>query len=210
MLAYALNLKSPARRIFTLVIVSFVGLSIHFISQHYISTLQEGQNLTLERLQNLANTIALQIDGNEHNKMMQLNKDKDGINHKNGDIIYEKLHTILKNNLEAANLKSPLYTFVYDSTTNVFNFGVTSSEQPYFRHQYASPPPALLQNREIGGKLEKYKDEFGHWLSAFATIKNKEGKVVKVESGVPKRSFNNGEWKLDGGKEFATILRKLL
>ena len=156
--AYALNLKSPARRIFTLVIVSSVGLSIHFISQHYISTLQEAQNLTLERLQNLASTIALQIDGNEHDEMMQLNKAKDGIKHKNGDIIYNRIHTTLKNNLVAANLKNPLYTFVYDSTTNAFNFGVTSSEQPYFRHDYKTPPLALLQNREKGGKLEKHKD----------------------------------------------------
>jgi signal transduction histidine kinase len=178
--AYALNLKSPARRIFTLVIVSFVGLSIHFISQHYISTLQEAQNSTLERLQNLANTIALQIDGNEHDEMMQYNKDKDGIKHKNGDTIYNRIHTILQKNLVAANLKNPLYTFVYDSTSNSFKFGVTSSEQPYFRHEYKLPPLALFKNKEKGGKLEKYKDEFGYWLSAFAPIKNKDGKVVAL------------------------------
>jgi hypothetical protein len=98
-MTYALNLKSPARRIFTLVIVSFVGLAIYFISQHYVSTLQEAQNLTLERLYNLAGTIALQIDGEEHDKMMQLHKGKDDISYKNSDIIYDKIHNTLKNNL---------------------------------------------------------------------------------------------------------------
>jgi signal transduction histidine kinase len=180
MSAYALNLKSPAKRIFTLVIVSFVGLAIYFISQHYVSTLQEAQTLTLERLHNLAGTIALQIDGDEHAKMMEMHKDIDGINHKNADIIYNRIHTILKNNLVVANLKSPIYTFVYDSTRNTFNFGATSSEQPYFRHQYKLPPAGLFINREKGGKLEKYSDEYGYWLSAFTPIKNKEGKVVAL------------------------------
>jgi signal transduction histidine kinase len=177
---FALNLKSPAKRIFTLVIISFAGLAIYFISQHYFSTIQEVQTLTLEHLHNVANTIALQIDGDEHDKMMQLHKAKDDIKHKNGDIIYAKIHAILKNNLVAANLKSPIYTFVYDSTSKSFNFGVTSSEQPYFRHQYSTPPSGLFENIEKGGQLAQYEDEFGSWLSAFTPIKDKEGKVVAL------------------------------
>jgi signal transduction histidine kinase len=172
--------KSSARRIFIFVILAFVVLTGHFISQFYFSTLNNGQALTLKRLETLANTIALQIDGDEHEKMMILNKEKDAIKDKNSDFIYEKIHKTLQRNLLVANLESPIYTFVYDDKTKSFDFGVTSSDQPYFRHQYNSPPSFLIENREKGGKLDLYKDEFGHWLSAFAPIKNKEGKIVAL------------------------------
>lgn len=172
--------KSPARRIFTLVFLSFSGFTIYFISQYYFSIINEVQTLTLERLYNVANIVATQIDGDEHEKMMQLHQTKNAIKNKNADIIYAKIHVILQNNLIAGQLKSPIYTYVYDSTTHTFNFGVTSSDEPYFRHQYISPPPFLVENKEKGGKLETYKDEFGHWLSAFVPIKNKEGKVVAL------------------------------
>ena len=42
--------KSPARRIFTLVFLSFSGFTIYFISQYYFSIINEVQTLTLERL----------------------------------------------------------------------------------------------------------------------------------------------------------------
>jgi signal transduction histidine kinase len=175
-----LETKSPARLIFTFVILSFAGLTIFFISQHYISTIRQVETQTLERLYSVANTIALQIDGEEHAQMMHLHQSKDAIKDKNGDIIYAKIHQTLKNNLIAADLKSPIYTYVYDDHSKTFNFGVTSSEQPYFRHQYSSPPDELIANREKGGKITTYKDEFGHWLSAFVTIKNKQGSVVAI------------------------------
>ena len=179
-MSISLQLKSPTRRIFTFVILSFASMAIYLISQHYFSTIQEIQTLTLQNLQNMANTVALQIDGDEHETMMLMHQSKDDIKHKNADIIYYKIHTTLQNNLASANIKSPIYTFVFDTTSHTFNFGVTSSEQPYFRHQYSSPPPELVKNMEKGGKLEKYKDEFGYWLSAFAPIKNKKGKVVAL------------------------------
>jgi hypothetical protein len=141
-----------------LVLLSFSSLTIYFISQHYYSTLKEVQTLTLDRLYNVANIVATQIDGDEHEKMMQLHQTKNAIKNKNADIIYAKIHTILQNSLVSGQLKSPIYTYVYDSTAHTFNFGVTSSEEPYFRHQYASPPPFLVENREKGGKLETYKD----------------------------------------------------
>jgi signal transduction histidine kinase len=174
--------KSSARRIFTFVIISFVILTGHFISQFYFSTLNNGQALTLERLESVANIVALQIDGDEHELMMQSHKTKDAITKTNSDATYDKIHKILQNNLQKANLKSPIYTYVYNDKIKSFEFGATSSDEPYFRHQYNSPPPDLIANREKGGKLEagRYEDEFGHWLSAFATIKNKEGRVVAL------------------------------
>jgi signal transduction histidine kinase len=179
---YNLRFKSPARRVFVFVILSFIGLTAHFISQFYFSTLNNGQSLTLERLESVANIIALQIDGDEHEKMMQSHLKKDDIKQASSDVRYEKIHKILQNNLIKSNLKSPIYTYVYDEKTKSFDFGVTSSDEPYFRHHYNSPPPELIENREKGGKLNsgKYEDEFGHWLSAFATIKNKEGRVVAL------------------------------
>jgi signal transduction histidine kinase len=174
--------KSSARRIFIFVILAFVVLTGHFISQFYFSTLNNAQSFTLERLESVANIIAMQIDGDEHEQMMQMHKTKDAITQSKSDATYDKIHKILQNNFVKANLKSPIYTYVYVEQTKSFQFGATSSEEPYFRHHYNSPPAELIANREKGGKLDagRYEDEFGHWLSAFATIKNKEGKVVAL------------------------------
>ena len=104
--------KSSARRIFTFVILSFVVLTGHFISQFYFSTLNNGQTLTLERLESVAYIVALQIDGDEHELMMQSHKTKDAITQTNSDVTYDKIHKILQNNLVKSNLKSPIYTYV--------------------------------------------------------------------------------------------------
>jgi signal transduction histidine kinase len=174
------NLKSPAKRIFTLVILAFLGLTIYFISQHYFSAVREVKMITLENLHNLSKTIARQIDGDAHEQLMRTNKSKDAIKTKNENPIYDKIHKVLQENLIAANHESPIYTFVFDSVSNALSFGVTSSEQPYFRHKYATPPAGLLENIENGGKLNTYEDEFGSWLSAFTPIRNSQGKVVAL------------------------------
>jgi signal transduction histidine kinase len=175
-----LQAKSPEKRIFAFVILAFLSLTIYFIAYHYYSTLAETKKLTLERLHHTANLIALQIDGNEHQKILESYFSKDAIKDKKQDATYLKIHTTLKANYEASFLKSPVYTIIYDSLNKTFEFGVTSSEQPYFRHQYSTFPSYLIRNLNKGGVSEMYKDEFGTWLSAFAPIKNKNGQVVAL------------------------------
>ena len=174
------HLKSPARRVFAFVLIAFTSLTAYFIAQDYFSTLHTVRDLTVQRLHSLAKSISLDINGDEHAQMTHYHKNKNAIKNKNTDSIYAKIHAILKKNYEACQLKSPIYTVVYEESSQKFLFAVTSSDEPYYRHEYATPPQYLIENRIIGGTSDIYRDEFGHWLSAFEPIKNREGNVVAL------------------------------
>lgn len=174
------HLKTPARRVFVFVLIAFTSLSAYFISQDYFSTLSTVRNLTVQRLHSLAKSIALQIDGDEHAQMMSNYQEKNAIQHKNADDIYAKIHTVLKKQFEACQLKSPIYTVIFDEKSKKFLFAVTSSDEPYYRHEYTTPPQYLIDKRLTGGTSDIYEDEFGHWLSAFEPIKNQKGEVVAL------------------------------
>lgn len=61
-----------------------------------------------------------------------------------------------------------------------YEFGITSDTLPYFRHRYNTFHTTLNEKYKTGGIIGSYEDEFGMWLSAFAPIKNKDGKTVAV------------------------------
>ncbi len=74
-------------------------------------------------------------------------------------------------------LQTPIYTIVMEPGKH-HEFGVTSADQPYFRHPYHSAPaPLMVENRE-NATIPRYHDEFGTWLSAFAAVKNRAGQTV--------------------------------
>ena len=172
--------KSAEKRIFALVLFSFLTQTGFFLFQFYSSSLKEAQSESLKRLKGISISVASQIDGSAHESLMQNHAQKDAISTNQEDENYDKIHAVLKQNAEAHGLQSPIYTLLLNPETNHFEFGVTSSEKPYFRHKYAFFPSELTQNKEIGGTIPLYKDEFGSWLSAFSPVKNKEGKVVAL------------------------------
>jgi len=132
------------------------------------------------RLAGIANSTALLIDGDMHQMLMDKYPLKDGIDSVGDDMYYQLIHQKLMINEKANMLKTPIYTIVYDSTIMAYEFGITSADKPYFRHVYKGFPAQLLEQYNQGGTIPPYKDEFGHWLSAFAPIKNKLGKTVAV------------------------------
>ena len=175
-----LESKSPIKRIYIIVFSAFLIQTSYFLMQYYNSTVAEAQNVTRARLNGVANSIALQINGDEHDKLMSKYKTKDAIVDKVADSIYNKIHLLLNHNFKANDLSSAIYTLVLDSTGKAFEFGVTSSEQPYFRHSYAHFPNVLIQQMKTGGTLSLYKDEFGSWISAFTPLHNSKGEVVAL------------------------------
>jgi len=58
-------------------------------------------------------------------------------------------------------------------------FGV-SSDAPVYRHIYESPVKSHIESFEKGNIVEEYYDKHGHWLSAFAPIKNSKEQVVAI------------------------------
>jgi signal transduction histidine kinase len=140
--------------------------------------LTEAENATLMRLGGIVNSMVLQIDGDAHQHLTMHYLKKDDISSTNQDSSYLKIHRVLRQNYEANMLHTPIYTIVFDSLSNKYEFGITSSEVPYYRHAYNSAPKELMEKHFEGAMIPMYEDEFGMWLSAFAAIKNKKGQVV--------------------------------
>lgn len=155
-------------------------LSLYFTIYTYRTLIKNHQETTLMRLFGIVNSTALLIDGDLHSMLMSMYPKKDDIETTGDDMYYQRIHALLKANESANMLKTPMYTIVFDSAMHSYEFGVSSDDQPYFRHLYKKFPDQLLEQYHQGGMIPPYQDEFGHWLSAFAPIKNKEGKTVAV------------------------------
>jgi hypothetical protein len=177
---FQFNRKSPINKIIAVVVIGFAfqtGYILYHQSQNFSS---EAQRKVLQRLQGVANSTAFQLNAPMHEDMMLQYPFRDAISKSEQDTHYLQLHSVLQKNYAAHNLQSPIYTLVYNDAHKAFEFGVTSSEEPYFRHQYKHFPSALMDKMDVGGTIPLFKDEFGSWLTAFAPIKNKEGKTIAL------------------------------
>jgi signal transduction histidine kinase len=174
-----LSTKSRLRRVMTTVILAFLMLNAYFLWWSYKNSLEQAERGSLMRLAGIANTLALQIDGDQHEKLMARFSQKDAILTIGQDSNYAQIHALLRRNFLANMLKTPIYTIIMDGSGKSV-FGVTSAEMPYFRHEYHSAPALLIEKHTEGAMIPIYKDEFGTWLSAFASIRNHKNEVVGV------------------------------
>ncbi len=155
-------------------------LVVYFIVNSYFLTLQKSKEEVLHRLMAISHTAALFVDGDAHERLSNEFMTKDAITQSSQDSYYLQLHRLLAKVKNENQLETPLYTIVFYDRDSTFHFIGTSSEQPYFRHSYKNYPKELKTNFETGGVLDSYKDENGHWLSAFSPVKNSAGKVVAL------------------------------
>jgi signal transduction histidine kinase len=174
------NTKSPIKKIVAVIIAGFLMQTGYFFYFQSKTFSEEAEKTVLQRLSGIANSVAMQIEGPAHEDMMLMYGIKDAITRREQDSTYLQIHTILQKNYAAHNLQSPIYTLVYNADQKQFEFGVTSSENPYFRHAYTHFPPQLMNKMHRGGTIPLFKDEFGSWLTAFAPIKNKYGKTIAL------------------------------
>jgi signal transduction histidine kinase len=168
------------RQILILVGSSIVVLWILIAILFYNFTVSQHEQFTLMRLAGIANSLSLQMDGDQHEQLFLKYKSKDDIKQTNQDSIYGALHRLLQSNYEANMLKSPIYTISMSESGMFYEFGITSDSTPYFRHAYNTYHPSLNDHYDSGGMIPEYTDEFGMWLSAFAPIKNAKGNTVAV------------------------------
>jgi signal transduction histidine kinase len=173
-------LKNPAQRIFLMTVLGYLLIVGYFTVWSYQSQCAQAEVATLLRLEGIANVLALQIDGDAHQKLTNRFAEKDAVLFNAQDTDYNKIHIQLRRIYEAQMLKSPTYTMVYDTAAKHFEFIATSSETPYFRHVYTSFKPILIEKFTEGGTIPMYTDQFGMWLTAFAPVRNRLGEVVAV------------------------------
>ncbi len=121
----------------------------------------------------------MRIDGDAHQRVTEKYLNKDEITNSKSEKDYLKIHEVLAEAYKSNKLNTPIYTYVKSVDKDYqLEFVATSSEEPYFRHGYSSFPDSGFKNLDSGGNLGLYKDEFGHWMTAFAPIKNSKGEIV--------------------------------
>ena len=169
-----------ARKVVLVVGLGFSLLSAYFTIWSYHSYLQNSEADTLLRLEGIANSLAVQINAADHEYLVKKYPGKDALLSSEQDIVYFKLHQLLQKTKAANMLQTEIYTLTIDRSTGKLLFIVSSGERPYFKHEYASYPAVLKEKYLVGGTINRYTDAHGEWLSAFAPVKDEEGRVVAI------------------------------
>ncbi|MGJ3236017.1 sensor histidine kinase [Marivirga sp.] len=165
-------------RLFSIFSLGLLCLIFYFLIYNYFSGLEDSKESTLKKLKAIVCTAAIGIDGNLHNEISMRYGNRNAIQSTMEDSSYYQIHQQIKEVQEVNDLESPIYTMIYDSINSEFQFIVSSSETPYFRHQYKRYPQKLLEDFRTGGILDVYESENGVWLSAFAPITDEQDQVV--------------------------------
>jgi len=168
------------RRISLITLGSLLLLSSYFIVSSFFDTLATKEKESLRRLESIAKTLATQIDGDTYETILTTFPDKDDITDVDQSNLYYNQYQQLKNVQEQNNLTSPIYLLTQSADGQSLFFGVSSSDQPYFRHSYNTFPKELMSNYHKGGTLPQYHTEKGAWLSAFHPVKNSRKQTVGV------------------------------
>lgn len=172
-------LNKSTRMIF--LIFLFVNLIvIFFLTYNYFSQLRLYEEIQYNKISAITKTLSHSINGDIHDHIIKKYPNKDDIKSNDQDSNYLKIHQKLLKTQRDNKTGSTIYTLVYDSKKNVFKYGVSSSEIPFYKHHYTDFPAVLKENYKKGGIIPKYSDENGTWISAFSPIYNSKNEVVGI------------------------------
>lgn len=157
-----------------------IALSSFFLIFGYFDQLALQEEGQYRKLKAVVSSIAMEMDGDEHVDLMNSYPEKDGITSRSENGIYRKYSDIMQKVVEHNNINSPMYTLIFNEDHNVFEYGIRSDDQVYFRHRYINFPDILLEKMETGGTIPRYNTENGTWISAFYPIRDSHGKVIGI------------------------------
>ncbi|MEO1049044.1 MAG: SpoIIE family protein phosphatase [Bacteroidota bacterium] len=175
-----LGAKRLSRRIITVVFTSLTAIIIYFTYTSYTANIVRSEERVLDKLDALAKTGVLAIDGDLHQLLVSTYTNKDDIMSSDQDSVYLLLHQRLRAIEMSNGINTAVYTLVRPEGADYYEFIVTSSETPYYRHRYQKFPEVLEEKFNEGGTISRFASENGIWLSAFAPIHNNKGEVVAV------------------------------
>jgi len=172
---------------------SVIILVTYFLIDSYFQRIESSKQIEFQKLESTVNALSLSINGDDHENLMASFKKKDEILSNAQSTLYQKINKQLKQFKNINNIETDIYTLIkYDGDTTNFEyatcFGVSSSDNPYFRHPY-QPPKQLLEVFDTGGKSGPYKDDHGLWLSAIAPIYNSSSEVVAIIQADTRKHF---------------------
>ncbi len=162
-----------------IIYVSIIAITGFFIVFSYYNELQLQEERQYDKLSGIVNTLTTCMNGDAHEALMDRFPKGVSAEQIKSDSTYQFMSNQL-NKIVELNKLSPMYTLVYIEKTDEFVYGVRSDDFVDFKNTYQKPPKELKEKMEIGGIIPKYESENGTWLSAFAPIKNKHGKVIAL------------------------------
>lgn len=177
-----LTTEKLGNRLSFIIIVGLLIIAGFFIINSYYSSKHQLEESVLKRLHSIANTTALQINGDSHQQIVAKYTEEDQLVDPMSDELSSSIFRLLKEVKHKNGLNTDIYTLFLDDHEGVEKvfMGVMSSDKQYYRHAYFSHPKELLEHFNEGHILPSYGDEHGTWLSAFAPIKNSKGETVAV------------------------------
>ncbi|MCH2197201.1 MAG: HAMP domain-containing histidine kinase [Flavobacteriales bacterium] len=170
---------SSLQRLILIAVFMTLLVSAFLIFSSYKQQIALSEEKELARLEGIASTLALEIDGNIHQALIERHGPIDAIMNNDDDAEYFAIHEQLKHVQDANMIETAIYTMVYDPGMKKFCFGVTSTN-PFWKHPYLDYPEKLIDDYDHGGTIEMYVDSNGTWLSAFEPIKDRTGTTVGV------------------------------
>lgn len=173
-------LGNVSTRIMLIIFLLLILVTGFFTGYGYFNQLELQEEKQYDKLRAIVSSTAVQLDGDDHLQLFTDHPNKDDINCVDQNRVYYEMHDILAKVQKENDLYSPLYTLVYNADKDVFEYGVRSDNQTYFRHEYVQYAPELLEFYEEGGIVPQHMSENGTWLSAFEPIRNKDGEVVAL------------------------------
>lgn len=170
--------RNSTTRIMFIIYLLIIALSAFFLIFGYYDQLALQEEGQYRKLKAVVSSIAMEMDGDEIDALMNSYPDKDGISSKNENGIYRKYSGIMNRVVDYNNINSPMYTLVFSEEHDVFEYGIRSDDKVYYRHRYVNYPEILVKKMETGGTIPRYDTENGTWISAFYPIRDSHGKVV--------------------------------
>lgn len=172
--------QNHSTRVLVLLFAALLLLIGYFLTHSYFVQLNIHKNKILSRLEAVANTASSQIDGNQLEYLLSTYTKKNDIETNNQVRVYELLNEKLAEIKRLNNLNTSIYTLTFNPESKTFRFGVNSEVRPFYMHFYDHYPTELAEDYNSGGTVDVYEDQNGHWLSAFAPIKNSKGETIAV------------------------------
>ncbi len=155
-------------------VILTAGSSIYLSYQNAATALQQAIGV---RLQGIASTASLMIDGDLHEQIKGEADSKSKA--------FLKLRAILRKVKEANNLATDIYTLRRKSKKRAMKFIVMTNKDHYIGDSY-KPPKEVQPVMEKVFSLNKsahtgiYSTENGNWITAYAPILDSKGQLVAV------------------------------
>ncbi len=157
--------------LFTSVLCLSIIAGISYLSYHLTNEdVIEGLG---KRLESIATTAALNIDGDAHDTLHPTNETR-------GEVFASEAFVSIRDHLRrvksANNLVQELYTF--RRMNGRLDYVVMTHESPFIDTYEIKPAMLATLNEGKPAHTQIYTDENGQWLSGYAPIRNSAGQVV--------------------------------